>query len=321
MNLRLEFLTILIFFILTFLVFAFWNDWHQYHFYWHWFWRRPFFLGLLASLGSYFFRFWRWDFFLRRVLARQKKAPAVTCRQSAFIFLSGLATVVTPLRTGEVLKPWLVKQLTGVRASKTLAVVVFERFTDALAMLLLMSLGVLRFRFGAPLLVGVFILGALFIASLRFPGHVERLLNWPQRWLGKRYRYFSHRLLNLYRQSVFLSYPKPLILGVLLGLLGWGVQMTGSSYLVAQVVGRSFTGGWLLATFFIFSFSAALGFGIPLPGGIGIAEPTVAGLLVALLHVPAGSAVAATLLVRFSTLWFGVLLGLFSFQVYKIKYK
>ncbi len=319
MKFRLEFLTVLLFFILTFLVFAFWNDWHRYHFYWHWFWQAPFLLALLASLGSYFFRFWRWHFFLTRVLEHQKTKQLLYRRQSALIFLSGLATVVTPLRTGEVLKPWLVKQITGVRASKTLAVVVLERFTDALAMLLLMTLGVLRFRLGLPLLLGVSFLGVFFLVGLQFPAHAEKILSWPQRWLGRRYRYLVRKFLNLYHQAAFLAQPRFLSIGVLLGLVAWGVQMTGSSYLIAQVVGRPFTLDWLLTTFFIFSFSAAIGFGIPLPGGIGVAEPTVAGLLIALLHVPAGLAVVATLLVRFSTLWFGVFLGLVSFQVYKYK--
>ena len=321
MNLRLEFLTVLLFFILTFLAFAFWNDWHKYHFYWYWFWQTPFFLALLASLGSYFFRFWRWNFFLTRVLKRQRTKRPLYQYQSALIFFSGLATVVTPLRTGEVLKPWLVKQVTGVRASKTLAVVVFERFTDSLAMLALMTLGVLRFRLGLPLLSGVTFLGVLFLVGLQFPQYAEKLLDWPQRWLGQRYRYLAQKLLNFYHQAAFLTKPRFLLVGFLLGLCAWSIQMAGSSYLIAQVVGRPFTLDWLLTTFFIFSFSAAIGFGIPLPGGVGVAEPTVAGLLIALLHVPTGLAVVATLLVRFSTLWFGVFLGLISFQVYKYRVK
>jgi uncharacterized membrane protein YbhN (UPF0104 family) len=49
-----------------------------------------------------------------------------------------------------------------------------------------------------------------------------------------------------------------------------------------------------------------------LPGGLGVADATVAGLL--LLTLPAGTmdrseAIAATLLIRFCTLWFGALLG------------
>jgi uncharacterized membrane protein YbhN (UPF0104 family) len=50
-----------------------------------------------------------------------------------------------------------------------------------------------------------------------------------------------------------------------------------------------------------------------LPGGLGAAEASIAGLLLLLVHDPRMTpelAAAATLLVRFATLWFGVLLGL-----------
>lgn len=49
-----------------------------------------------------------------------------------------------------------------------------------------------------------------------------------------------------------------------------------------------------------------------LPGGLGVTEASVAGLLLLLIEDPAftrADAAAATLLVRFSTLWFSVLLG------------
>lgn len=315
---RLKFITALILFILTFLFFAFWSDWHQQRIDLFWFWQKPFLLALAASLASYFFRFLRWDFFLRRLLSFQNKKASVSGHKSALIFLSGLATVVTPLRSGEVLKPILVKQQTGVRASKILAAVVFERFTDALAMLLLMAAGLFRFHFGANFVILIVFLCFLFVIIFQFDRLVPAIILWPVNKLGSWYRALAERLLNLYRHATFLAKPGPLLLGIILGLLAWSIQMLGSSYLVARVVGQPFDINWFLATLFIFSFSAALGFGIPLPGGIGITEPTVAGLLIVFLGVSSGQVVIATLLVRFSTLWFGVLIGILAFQIYKL---
>ena len=53
-----------------------------------------------------------------------------------------------------------------------------------------------------------------------------------------------------------------------------------------------------------------------LPGGLGVTEAGMAGLLVA-SEPSIGEAVAiqAALIVRFATLWFGVLLGLLAWLV------
>ncbi len=52
-----------------------------------------------------------------------------------------------------------------------------------------------------------------------------------------------------------------------------------------------------------------------LPGGLGAAEGTIAGMLAVVLQLPASTAAAATLLIRFATLWFGVTLGLIVWAV------
>jgi uncharacterized membrane protein YbhN (UPF0104 family) len=61
---------------------------------------------------------------------------------------------------------------------------------------------------------------------------------------------------------------------------------------------------------FILAFSTAIGGASALPGGLGAADATIAGMLTLLVGLPVSTAAAATLLIRFGTLWFGVGLGL-----------
>jgi uncharacterized protein (TIRG00374 family) len=70
--------------------------------------------------------------------------------------------------------------------------------------------------------------------------------------------------------------------------------------------------GWhvLSIAIFVLSFSIVIGAASALPGGLGAAELSIAGMLVLLLGLDADIAAAATLLIRFATLWFGVSLGL-----------
>jgi len=61
---------------------------------------------------------------------------------------------------------------------------------------------------------------------------------------------------------------------------------------------------------FVLAFSTVIGAVSALPGGLGAAEASIAGMLTLLLTLGADTAAAATLLIRFATLWFGVVLGL-----------
>ncbi len=66
----------------------------------------------------------------------------------------------------------------------------------------------------------------------------------------------------------------------------------------------------LVLAVFTLSFSTIIGAVSALPGGLGAAELSIAGMLSFLLGLDGGTAGAATLLIRFATLWFGVGLGL-----------
>jgi uncharacterized protein (TIRG00374 family) len=51
------------------------------------------------------------------------------------------------------------------------------------------------------------------------------------------------------------------------------------------------------------------------PGGLGVAEGGITGLSQSLLDLSASAAAVATLVIRFGTLWFGVIVGMMAFGV------
>jgi uncharacterized membrane protein YbhN (UPF0104 family) len=67
-----------------------------------------------------------------------------------------------------------------------------------------------------------------------------------------------------------------------------------------------------LIAVFIFSISSIVGAVVATPGGLGGTEGSLVALSEQLLGMARTSASAAALLVRFATLWFGVLLGVIS---------
>jgi len=55
-----------------------------------------------------------------------------------------------------------------------------------------------------------------------------------------------------------------------------------------------------------------------LPGGLGLTEGSMTGLLI-LNKIPKDIAVAITIIIRFATLWFAVAIGLISLYIFQKK--
>jgi uncharacterized protein (TIRG00374 family) len=122
-------------------------------------------------------------------------------------------------------------------------------------------------------------------------------------------RGFAGGLRRFYEGSYLLFRPGMLLLAVGLGMISWLGEGIGM-YLI--LLGLGVPPGWhtLSVAIFTLSFSIVIGAASALPGGLGAAEASIAGMLALLLSLSADVSAAATLLIRFATLWFGVALGL-----------
>jgi uncharacterized protein (TIRG00374 family) len=109
------------------------------------------------------------------------------------------------------------------------------------------------------------------------------------------------------RKLQHLARPDVFALGLALGVAGWFSEGF-SLYLLAHALGAHVHA---MVCVFIFSFSMIVGAISILPGGLGSTEATMAGLLV-LQGVPLQTAIFATAMVRITTLWFAVCLGMLA---------
>jgi uncharacterized protein (TIRG00374 family) len=71
----------------------------------------------------------------------------------------------------------------------------------------------------------------------------------------------------------------------------------------------------LADTIAVFSLGSLAGALSLLPGGLGVAETSMTGLIRVLGDVPKAAAAAATVLIRLATLWFAVAVGLLALAV------
>ena len=117
-------------------------------------------LGL--TFGNYLIRFVKWDYLLKRV------GESVPTGESLVVFLASFLLTVTPGKIGEVFKSFLLKKSRGIAVSVTAPIVVAERLTDLIALLIIATVGIATYQYGATALVAT---AGLIVAGLLFLGY------------------------------------------------------------------------------------------------------------------------------------------------------
>jgi glycosyltransferase 2 family protein len=263
-------------------------------------------LACLLALGNYLVRFGRWQYYLR--VLNLEVAP----KDSLLVFLAGFSLTVTPGKLGEAVKAFLLRASHGFPVTRTAPIVVAERVTDLLALLLLALVGVFQFdvdrRFlvaGAVLVAGgvlVVSIDPLAEATLALAAHLPVV------------RRFAPKLREMHAATAALLHPRPLVLATALSAVSWFMEC-----LAFWTVVQGFPGVTLplrVATFIYaaMTIAGALSF---LPGGLGVTEAGMLALLVRFgVGLTRGSAAAATFVTRACTLWFAVALGLPALALY-----
>jgi glycosyltransferase 2 family protein len=259
-------------------------------------------LVITLTLVNYLLRFIKWHFYLSQIGVRD-----LSLLESARLFVAGFPLAVTPGKVGEALKGLWLKQKTGISAARGVSVVLAERISDGLGVIALSTLGVIAYPQYWPVFVLVLIALISVIVLSQIRPLALSLIHLGERLpvIGR----FAHMMNEFYEGSFALFRPRASLYAVSLGIISWFAEGVGM-YLILLGLGLPPSGELLSIAVFILSFSTVIGAISALPGGLGATEVSVTGMLVLLLGLGAGTATAATLLIRFATLWFGVGLGL-----------
>lgn len=264
-------------------------------------------VACLFSLANYSIRFLRWHAYLR--LLGLSVAPG----RSLLVFLAGLLMSISPGKVGEVIKSALLKRSDDLPVARTAPVVFAERLTDLLGLFILAAVGVVVFQYGVVAFTVALVLLVALIAFLQFPPAVHFILDLIEKVPVVR----SHRpsLDRAYAATRTLLTWRPLTGATALGTLAWSMEAFAFAWILVHL---SVSPPVVLEAFFVFSTSTLAGALSFLPGGLGVTEASMSGLLLWLeLFDELHRALAATYLIRFTTLWFGVIVGILSFLVYE----
>lgn len=258
------------------------------------------FLAALAlAFGNYVLRFLKWEYYLRLLDIRGVKKG-----DSFLTFLSGFVLSVTPGKVGEVFKSLVLWQTYEIPGARTAPIVVAERLTDLIGVIILIAAGSTRFS-GGLLWAGagsaVVSMILIVVASRRLSMWFVDLIAWMP-GPGKR---LAPKLREAYESLYALTRPSTLILPTILSVAAWFLECL-ALWVILHGFGRATS---VLGASFFYATSTLAGALIPVPGGLGVTETVMRTLMRQLGNVDQAGATGAMLLVRFATLWFAVIVG------------
>jgi uncharacterized protein (TIRG00374 family) len=253
---------------------------------------------LALSALNYALRTLRWLLFSRTL---HLCVPPAT---NALYYIAGFAMTTTPGKVGEALRLWLMNRSHGSRYESTAALLVADRLSDAVAVSAVVAITVgwfAHYAWLAGISVGIVaVIAGLALRPVLLLGAIDVLFGRVRRW---------PRLFVRARRSVRalqrLARPRVFGLALLLVTLGWCAEAASFALLLRALhVALN-----PMAAAFVFAFGMMVGAISVLPGGLGSTEATMVGLL-ATQNVPFETALVATAIVRLTTLWFAVGLGM-----------
>ena len=262
------------------------------------------------AFANYVLRFLKWEYYLAVLDIR-----GIPKGESFLTFLSGFVLTVTPGKVGEVFKSIILFQLRGVPIERTAPIVIAERVTDLIGVIVLITIGSVSFAGGA---VWAAFGSALVLALLVFvakPALSRRLLDLLPKLPGPLGR-TAGRVVPKIEEALdklrVLTTPGRLLIPALLSIAAWACECVALWIIVG---GFGAAPPSLSFTAFVYATATLAGALIPVPGGLGVTDGLIKEQLSRLGGVAEGTAFASMLLVRFATLWFAVAVGFLALGI------
>lgn len=253
--------------------------------------------ALMLSLVAYGVRALRWIYYLDRL------EVDIDTQEGFKLYFAGLSMLITPAMISGVVKVGLVKARLGVELKRTLPIVVVERLTDLVGMLVLAGAGVIFFGLGYISMAGTICFLVVVLAMVRVTPIREAILGLWGRLPGAR------RHVDTFRQLIESAHTlldrHAFGMGSLYSFASWGlVGLT--FYLLVLGFDMELS---IFESLFIFAFPAILGIMSQTPGGLGVEELGMETLLF-MKDIELAEATALVLVFRLVTLWLGLAVGL-----------
>ena len=255
-------------------------------------------IALLLSLVNYSVRFFRWHGYLKLMNSPVEWVKNIT------IYIAGFSLTTTPGKAGEMLRGVFLKR-EGVSYSTSFAVFISERLSDLLAIVILALIGLYYYPAAQSLVFMVSLIMLFIFWMISNESLINRMAIRFEKNSG--FCLAINHMMTVLIQVKSCHSPVVLFRATLLSLFAWGAEGL-AFYLVLSLMGVDIS---LFLVMFIYSVSLLAGVISFMPGGLGGVEAAMVGLLI-LNGVSGAEAVSSTVVIRLTTLWFAVVLGMFA---------
>tara|TARA_Y100001936_G_C16087255_1_gene682732 strand:+ start:264 stop:1217 length:954 start_codon:yes stop_codon:yes gene_type:complete len=255
----------------------------------------------LVSLG-WLALYFRWIILLKNV------GYVLPHKKNFQIFLSGFPLSITPGKIGELIKSQLLKENFNTPRKVTAPIILVERFYNAIGIVIISIFGIWYFDFsGIVILITTCILITIFFI-LHSRTLFSKLIDFSSKikFLSK----FTDSFKDSYDVINNSIKPKIFLTSSLLSAIYWLLESIAVYFIL-----KSFGIDLFEITDVILSYTTSIILGVAsfIPGGIGISEGTLIGLL-SVNGLEFSTAVSITIFIRIFTLWYSVLVGFIALK-------
>lgn len=264
--------------------------------------------ALLLASFNYVLRFAKWEYYLRAL-----RIPRVPLFNNVLIFLSGFVLTVSPGKVGEVFKSAVLERTYRVPTHLTAPIIVAERLTDVIAVVVLILVGSTALPGGLTwALLGAIAVG-LGLACIYWSAPAAFVFS---RVEASRAARLVPKLREAYAQLRTIAAPRLLLLPTLLSCIGWGCEGYALG-IILRAFGETVSSAQ--AAFF-YATSTLAGALVPVPGGLGVTEGLMQQQMIHLAGIGQGPATTSMLLIRIATLWWAVAVGFVALGLLRLRF-
>ena len=250
-------------------------------------------------ITAYIFRYIRWRYIFSHL------GEKTSIIKDLLIWFGSFAFAVTPLRTGELSRCFLLKQKCGIDKSFSFAGILFERITDGVSLLLIIFYHIPFYLSWASLVNYNLKFKELFLIILI----IMIILLFFQNNIFSTFAKTIHRFkLSFYEKLKILFKKEILFISISLGITAWTFEGI-SFFILLKGLNASLNIQDAILSQLSSGLLGAISF---MPGGIGTTEASSIAILLA-QDININIATSATLLGRLISLWLISFIGLICF--------
>ena len=232
----------------------------------------------------------------------------IPLKKSIAVFFSGVAFEITPGQIGALIKSQILKTSYNIPRTKTVPIVIVEKVYDLIGAILASVIGIIILGMEIYLIaIAISVLAFIFFfmyhkpASELFFNRITKL------------KFFSKRVDNISEFNKIIqksTNPKVATICILLAVTYWFIISIAVYY---TLIAFDINILDYLEVLAIYTTSILLGAISLIPGGIGIAEGSIAGLLT-LNGIDVSTALILAVMIRIFTLWYSVSVGFIALK-------